>query len=169
MVQPQHQPADLGYDTPQCRLIVCEQSGKWAVALRRELGETGPRVYETRSLPECWQLLAGHGASFLLLELVPAAVDDLIARLASMERESPAARAVVVAERSLAAYEMLLREAGAVHFVVTPRSLGEVAGLARRHFAATPRSRRTLMEEIRARLPWPPVRQSAVGAAEGVE
>ncbi len=169
MVQPQYQPGDSDDDPPHCRLIVCERGGEWAVALRRELGEAGPRVYETRSLPECWQLLAGHGASFLLLELVPAAVDDLIARLASMEREFPAARAAVVAERSMAAYEMLLREAGAVYFVATPRSLGEVAGMARRHFDGAPRSRRPLMEEIRARLPWPPVRQSAVGAAERVE
>lgn len=168
MVQPLHLPGTSDDDTPQRRLIVCERSGEWAVALRRELGEAGPRVYETRSLPECWQSLAGHEASFLLLELSPATVDDLIARLASLEREFPAARAVVVAERSLADYEKLLREAGAVHFVSSPRLLGEVAELARRHFAQSPRSRRPLMEEIRARLPWPPARHAVAGAAEPV-
>jgi hypothetical protein len=96
--------------------------------------------------------------SFLVLELVPATADDLLARLASLDREYPRARAAVVAEHSLVGYEWLVREAGAVHFTASPRAVGMVAQLAWRHLAQAPRSRRGFADEIRARLPWAPVK-----------
>ena len=46
------------------RLIVCERSGTWAAALRRELAEAGVGLGETRSLVECWESLAAATASF---------------------------------------------------------------------------------------------------------
>jgi transcriptional regulator with GAF, ATPase, and Fis domain len=62
------------------RLIVCERTGRWAVALRRELAEAGVRVWETRTLADCWTELAESPASFLVLEL-GADVADLPERL----------------------------------------------------------------------------------------
>ena len=51
------------------RLIVCERTGRWAVALRRELADAGVRVWETRTLADCWNELAESPASFVVLEL----------------------------------------------------------------------------------------------------
>ena len=48
------------------------------------------------------------------------------------------ARLAVVADRSLAGYEWLMREAGAVHFVCSPRQVGPLAQLACRHLAQVP-------------------------------
>ena len=46
------------------KLIVCERTGRWAVALRRELAEAGVRVWETRTLADCRDELVENPASF---------------------------------------------------------------------------------------------------------
>ena len=119
------------------RLIVCERTGHWAVALRRELAEAGVRVWETRTLADCWSELAKSPASFLVLELGDN-LAGLLGRMARQPREYPAARLAVVADRSLADYESLMREAGAVHFLSSPRQTGPLARLAGRHLAQVP-------------------------------
>jgi len=136
------------------RLIVCERGGEWAVGLRRELPVPGVRVYETRSLPECWAMLARWPASLLVVELTRSNAEALVGRMTSLDREFPSARMAVVAERELARCEWLMREAGAVHFTVSPRRLGPLARLAVRHLDAAPRPERTLTRRIWARLPW---------------
>jgi len=122
----------------RARLIVCEQRGVWAAWLRRELEPVGVRLTETRLLDDCWQLLAAHPASFLVLELTSGNVGELARRLAWLEHDYPEARAAVVADRRLSLYEWLMREAGAVHFLCSPREvrlLAELAcpGRSRRH------------------------------------
>ena len=136
------------------RLIVCEREGEWAVGLRRELPAPGVRAYEARSLPECWEMLARWPASLLVVELTRWNARALIERMASLGREYPLARIAVVAERNLASCEWLVREAGAVHFLVSPRRLGPLARLAVRHLDAAPRPERTLTERIWDHLPW---------------
>ncbi|MFH1268775.1 MAG: hypothetical protein ABIK89_23870 [Planctomycetota bacterium] len=136
------------------RLIVCERRGDWAVALRRELEAAGPRVHETRSVAECWEMLAGWPASFVVAELTRLSAKALLERMAWLERDFPWARVAVVAERSFAWSEWGVREAGAVHFTVSPRQLGPLASLAVRHLAAVPRPRLGLTERIWADLPW---------------
>lgn len=138
---------------PPARLIVCEKSGRWAVALRRELGAK-PRVYETRSLPECWEELAASPASWLLLEVTAANLEGLMVRLESLGRDFPAARAVVCGDRPLASREWLLREAGATHAVFSPRELAPVARLAVRHLAGVSLPPQSLRERVWERLPW---------------
>lgn len=138
---------------PPARIIVCEKTGRWAVALRRELGAK-PRVYETRSLPECWEELAASPASWLLLEATEANLDGLTLRLTELGRDFPEARAVVCADRSLAPCEWLLREAGAVHAVFSPRELVPVARMSKRHLAAVPLPPRSVRERVWERLPW---------------
>ena len=135
------------------RLIVCERTGRWAVALRRELTEAGVRVWETRSLADCWDELASSPASFLILELARNP-RPLLDRLARLPRTFAAARAAVISDRSLAHYEWLLREAGAVHFVCSPRELAPLARIVCRHLAQAPASPKTLTEQIWAELPW---------------
>ena len=71
------------------------------MALRRELAEAGVRVWETRTLADCWSELAESPASFVVLEL-GGNVAGLLGRMARLPREFPAARLAVVADRSLA-------------------------------------------------------------------
>ena len=136
------------------RLIVCERSGQWAVALRRELARGDVRVHETRGLAECWQMLARCPSSFVVAELTDANVEALLDRLASRRRLFPLVRVAVVSDRPQAAYEPLAREAGAVHFAASLREAGPVARLACRHLDQAARPRRSLTESIWAELPW---------------
>jgi len=136
------------------RWIVCEKTGRWATALRQEPEARGTRVWETRSLAECWEMLPRWGASFVVAELTPANLDALLDRLARLPRDHPLCRVAVVAGRSLARYEDLVREAGAVWFVVSPRELGPLAATARRHLRMAPSEPRKLAERIWASLPW---------------
>ncbi len=148
------------------RLIVCEHAGRWAVALRRELAarpfggaRSVPhrwelRVYETRSLADCWEMLAEAPASFVIVELSTGGAAALLGQMARLGRDFPLARVAVVADRSLAGYQWLMREAGAVHFVCSPRQAGPLAHLAAGHLAQAPAPRRSLTQQIWAGLPW---------------
>ena len=142
--------------TGDARWIVLERTGRWAVALRRELPGPGVRIHETRSVPDCWEMLARHPASFVVAELTRANAGALLDRMAWLERDFPLTRVAVVAERSLASCEWLMREAGAVHFTVSPRQLRPLVCLAVRHLEAAPRPQRSITEQISASLPWGP-------------
>lgn len=135
------------------RLIVCERSGRWAVALRRELADAGVRISETRTLADCWSELVESPASFVVLEL-GGDVAGLLGRMASQPRDFPRARLAVVADRSLAGYQWLMREAGAVHFLCSSRQVGSLAQLACRHLAQVPPPLQSLTERIWTSLPW---------------
>ncbi|MGO8748928.1 MAG: hypothetical protein ACLQNE_23435 [Thermoguttaceae bacterium] len=134
--------------------ITCERHGRWAAALRRDPAATGVRIHETRSLDECWEMLAGSPASLIVVELTRANRDGLLHRLAGLERDYPLARVAVVAERSLASWEGLIREAGAAWFCASPRDLRSLASIARRHIDAAPAPPRTFTEQVWADLPW---------------
>jgi hypothetical protein len=135
------------------KLIVCERTGRWAVALRRELAESGVRVWETRTLADCRDELVENPASFAVVEL-GTNLGGLLRLLASQPRRFPAARLAVVANRSQADYEPLIREAGAVHFLCSPRKAGLLARLACRHLAQVPPPQQSFAERIWASLPW---------------
>jgi len=135
------------------RLIVCERDGHWATALRRELADAGVRVWETRTPEDCWNELTESPASFLVWELGDD-VAELLQFVARQPREFPSARLAVVADRSQADYEGLLREAGAVYFLCSPRQVGLLARMACCHLAQVPPPQRSLTERIWANLPW---------------
>ena len=136
------------------RLIVCERSGRWAVALRRELPEGADFVQETRSLRECFEALGDFPASFAVIELTAAGVDELLGRMARSQRDFPLARIALVAPRAMAAYEWLFREAGAVHFTCSPRQLCPLAKAACRQLAGAPAREQGIAERLWASLPW---------------
>ena len=136
------------------RLIVCERSGSWSAALRSELAEAGVRLWECRRLPEAWDALAQTPAAFVLAEAAEENIEDLLRRMASFSRDFPQARIAVVARRQMARYEWLFREAGAVHFLASPRRLAPLAGLVVRHLANVPLPAQSLVERIWASLPW---------------
>ena len=137
----------------KARLIVYEKRGVWASALRREVEQ---RVYEMRSIAACWRELVNWPFSFLLLELTAENGELLISRLGDLDREYPGSATVVLAERCLAGYEWLVREAGAVHFVTSPRCLRPVAKMIGRHLESVPRVELSLREKVVASLPWLP-------------
>lgn len=136
------------------RLIVCERSGRWAAGLRRELTEAGVRVWETRSLADCWEMLAQAPASFVVVELTLANLAGVLHRMAWQERDFPLARIAVAADRSLAGCQRVVEEAGAVHFCYSPATLGPLARLACCHLAMVPAPQHSLTERIWAGLPW---------------
>lgn len=142
---------------PPC-LIVCERSGEWAVALRTAVAKSpgDRRILETRSLGQCWDELARRPSSFVVVELATAEADALLERLARIERRFPLAGVAVVADRTLADYEPLVREAGAVHFVDSPRQAESLARLACNHLERAASPRRSVRETILAGLPWAP-------------
>jgi hypothetical protein len=99
-------------------------------------------------------MLRQYPGSFLVVELTTANADALLGRIASLARDFPAARAAVVAERSLAEYEWLVRELGAAWFAVSPRELAPLVELARRHFEQAPAPQGDTIEQIWNSLPW---------------
>lgn len=145
-------------------LILLERTGAWAVALRRVLGATPVQVIETRSLAECWQQLAMAPTATLVWELTTDNLGALVGGLLRLNRDFPGAAAVVVADRRLSVAGGLVREAGAVHFVSSPRALEPVADIVRRRVAAQAKSPLAaapsiagwgnLLNEITAGLPW---------------
>jgi hypothetical protein len=54
----------------------------------------------------------------------------------------------------MARYEWLVREAGAVHFLVSPRLLPSLVRIVVRHVASAPLPVQSLVERIWATLPW---------------
>jgi hypothetical protein len=141
------------FESSAAKLIVCERTGRWAVALRRELAEAGVRVWETRTLADCRDELVENPASFAVVELGKN-VAGLLRLLASQPRRFSAARLAVVTDRAQADYQWLLREAGAVHFLCSPRQVALLARLACRHLAQVPPPQQTLAERIWTSLPW---------------
>ncbi len=138
------------------RLIVCERSGSWSVALRGELAEAGVRLWECRGLAEAWEALAQTPAAFVIAEAAEENLDDFLRRMAWFSRDFPQARIAVVAHRNMARFEWPLREAGAVHFLTSPRRLTSLAGMVVRHLANVPPPPQTMVQRIWASLPWGP-------------
>jgi hypothetical protein len=137
------------------KLILCEKSPRWAIALRRSLGRDAPILAQTRALPACGRELASAPASLVAVEIVPGNVEHVLAAWADWSGQFPAARLVALADRPLAAAESLLREGGACSVVTSVRHAGRVARLALRHLALVPQPALPLREAIWQRLPWP--------------
>jgi hypothetical protein len=152
----QHEVSPIVPPASVARLIVCERSGQWSAALRLELANSGVRLWECRRMAEAWAALAETPGAFVIVEARRANLGELVERLSALRRDFPHARAAAVADRRLAASEWLLREAGAVHFLVSPRLSPPLARLVVRHLASVPAPQQTLVQRIWASLPWPP-------------
>ncbi len=107
-------------------------------------------------MPEAWDALTQTPVAFVIAEADRQNLDDLLRRMAWFSRDFPHARIAVVAQRNMARFEWLVREAGAVHFLTSPRRLTPLAGLVVRHLANVPLPSQTMMERIWASLPWAP-------------
>ena len=134
------------------------KNGRWAAALRRALEPAGPRVYETRSLPECWQELSRSPASAVLWEVTAQNAERVLRRLIDLARQFPHARALIVGEPATVGDEWTWREAGAVHVITSPQRLAEAVRVTARHLALAPQPSLTLRETLWLRLPWTALR-----------
>jgi hypothetical protein len=137
------------------RLIVCERTGRWAIALHRELGTMAFGVYQTRHLNDCRAELIQAPASFIVVELPVEGREAVLEQIAQFLLDFPLARVAVVADSSLECYQWLAREAGAVHFSCSQRQARLLAGIALRHLAYSPSPPQTFTQQLWASLPWP--------------
>jgi hypothetical protein len=146
----------IDHATPLCgKFIVCERSGEWAVALRRCADDPAVSLGAARGLIDAGEQLASAPASFVVIELEPRNASQLPQAVARWVDRFPSARFAVVAKRPMADYEALMREAGAIDFVTSPRDLRGICLHARRHLALAAPAEPALREQLLARLPWP--------------
>ena len=156
---------------PASQVIVLERDGHWAAALRQEFAharqhklrsDSSPasreaaRVIEIRSWDECWQRLAQEPAALVAAELPDTNPDSVLASLSRMDRQFPEAAMLILTNRRLVPFRRLLREAGALHFVTSPRRLEGVVEIVLRRCARLPAATGSAgrLDEILADLPW---------------
>lgn len=153
-----------------CDWIVCERTSRWAAALRlaleRDGAKSGPhhRIRETRRLSELTAEVLERPACIAAIETHHDNFADVLEWLSTADLRFPAARSVVLVDRSIGLSErhetrIALREAGALEVVESPRQLGSLIELGRR---PAPTSKNVaaiaenspLVERIWASLPW---------------
>ncbi len=135
-------------------LIVCERTGRWALAWRKALRATNIRVIETRSVPECRQRLVESPGAAVSLEWRTENAESTLEILAGWDDEYPTALAMVTADHRLAEAEELAREAGAAWFVTSVRQLPSLAAVVARHAAQQPQPAASAHDRIWEQLPW---------------
>jgi hypothetical protein len=164
-----------------CDWIVYEQSSRWAAAFRMAFNRSAHRdgcehrLHELRRLAELSEILTERPAALAAIEVRRDNFRDVLTWLVTNQRHGSASRCVAMVDRSMeqdrgdlttkdptSLYEIIdaLHEAGAVDVVVSPRRLGPLIELGRRHAA------RVALEPIRdvtassitarawASLPW---------------
>lgn len=139
-------------------LILLERTSRWAAAFRREMRKLPQKaaipIREVRSLPQCQRELESSPHSEVGVEILPQNLAAMMQSLSELSRQYSNCRLMALAARGLESHELLLREAGAVHVVFSPRSLAPALRLARRHLNRAPRPVQTVEEAVWANLPW---------------
>jgi hypothetical protein len=135
------------------KVIVCERSRKWSLALARHLPALSV-LRQTRSLKEARTELTSAPASLLVLELTAENRWGVLALLGDLQEEFPLARSAVLAEADMKNHEWLMREAGAAFFSISVRDARQLAGLAERHLSEVVSPRADLAGQIWDSLPW---------------
>ena len=142
--------------------IVCEQTSRWASALRRALesGDTPHRLRELRHLAELDAEFAVRPSALAAIEVDRGNFAQLLAWLPTARERHVHARCVALVDRSLA--EELdeicdaLVEAGAQAIATSPRRLEAVVGLGTQHakIAANTNVNASFVDQVWASLPW---------------
>lgn len=136
------------------RLIVWEQDGSWARHLRRLLAPDGLRVYETRTSATCREMLGESPASIVVARWTTTNVGELTSLIGRFGRDYPYARVIAVADQILEPLRWRVLESGAVWLCTSPRELGPVVDIVRRHLERVPEPSRSPEQRIWDELPW---------------
>ena len=139
---------------PQAKFIVFERTSDWSLVLRPRLAKLGVRLREVRSLAECQLCLADFPASMLAMELTTNNVMSIINGTTGLTQKAPLARVVILARYNCAHLEWMLREAGVIEFVLSPRRLEAIVEVAKRHFRSLPTNEESIIKQLGIRLPW---------------
>lgn len=135
-------------------VVVCEQTGRWAVALRRDANGSDRRLVETRTLEDCRLELHRHPRALAVCEATEHNLPRVLRFLVELQATAPGTRVMVVGARPIERHEALLREAGAVHAVFSPRRLRAAGDVLRRAAQNEPAEFQSLEELAWSRLPW---------------
>lgn len=139
---------------PMSQLIVCEKTGKWAAALRRELENPAPRrLFETRLLEHCEEQLVANPCSIVTIEQTWSNYESVFSLLQRMHQQVPAARAIVLDETRDSRLLRLNQIAGAIHVTQSRLHLRHAARLVMRHLSKYPATL-SHYDELISRLPW---------------
>jgi len=150
----------------QPRLILCETTSKWAVALRRQLpAEMHPVLVETRRWEACWRQARESPGSIVLLELTSWNLELVAAQLVRYRSHLPLVTTVVLGARGMASAEWLVRELGAVHVVFSSRELLPLERLIERHWKRVARHQPAVAVRPWQALPWGPAESQTRGDA----
>jgi hypothetical protein len=139
---------------PAPRLILCEETSRWAVAFRRALGKRSTAIVETRSLAECGRQLMQSPRCVLGIEVTADNFQAVLQSLGDWLPRYSRARALGLVDPALVDAEPILRELGVQAVLYSSREAAPVARLIERHFALAPPDDLPLREAIFARLPW---------------
>lgn len=137
------------------QLILCERTGIWAPAMLRAEPKIRKYWKRFRSWPRAWEAFLARPESFLVVELQPDNLPEILSALRWIDLSGSKARLAVVAKRRWANLEWMVRQAGVVHFTSSPRQLGPLVQMALRHLRRQRRPAKTFEERIWRCLPWP--------------
>jgi hypothetical protein len=146
------------------KLVVCERTGHWAGALRKEL----PLFTEVRSLTACGQLLESAPLSLVALEVTEANLGQSRDFVLMVGERFPQAAVVALLTTEVLDAERLFREAGTVDVIGSVLDMPRLARLARRMSARTSDVEMSLGELIDQTLPWPAQATAQWAGNEGV-
>ena len=145
---------------PASRLILCEEQNNWAIAIIRKQRQIQPLLCETRSTGQLWDALEVSPNSLVGIELTVTNFDAVLNTLIRLSSHYPKAVAIILTSRRLQGYEAVLRQAGAIDFLVSTRRLPILLATADRHFKRTPSIPASQIQPIWQRLPWQPRRDT---------
>lgn len=150
-IRPSKQPAEPLPAT--AGLVVCESTGGWGAAWRREL-TAGVPIVETRHLDAAVAELERFPHGVFAFELREQVAPQLIALLARLQTHRPDVLCVAHVVTGLRHWEMLLREAGAKMVLRRPLEVVSAAAAVEMHLARAPQPPLTMRERVWRRLPW---------------
>lgn len=145
---------------PLTRLVLCEQQNDWAIAIVRAQRRLRPVLCETRSLCQMSDALELSPRSFLGIELTATNFESILTTLINISRNYPQAVAVILSSRHLRRYEAVLRQAGAIDFLVSTRRLPTLLEMINRHFNLHAPVPSSSAQSVWQRLPWQPRRDT---------
>lgn len=136
------------------RLIVCEATADWTVALRWSLATLPVRVETKSEWSAAYTLLAPDSMAIGALEAALLGLEGSVRAIAEVRNRRPRAAAVALISQSELAWEPWLWEAGAMLVVNSRRNLSPLARLVSRYLEQNQSTAASLREAVWQRMPW---------------